>query len=258
MNEIKGFYDRQFLRTDIKHPKVAEQHSFYHELRNIIEKYGLKDKRCLEIGCGFGAFQNIVKDYTGTDISDSVRSCLLKPFYQSCASKLPFNDNEFDVIWSIDVLEHISDPEKVLIEMRRTLKDMGLLILKPAWYCRPWAAEGYPVRPYRDFNWKRKIVKASIIIRNNVIYRSLYIFPIRLCNLLKFIFRNSPVRFNYKKLKPNLETFWMPDSDAINSMDPYDAILWFRSRGDHCLNYPTGFKQIFARTGVLIFQINKI
>ena len=257
MDQIKYFYDRQFLRTDMKHPIVAEQHSFYQQLSDLIEEYELKDKRCLEIGCGFGAFQDLVEDYTGADISDSVKIRLHKPFYQCCASKLPFNDDEFDAIWSIDVLEHISEPEEVLIEMCRALKHRGLLIVKPAWYCRPWAADGYPIRPYRDLNWKGKIVKASIIIRNNIFFRALYLFPKRLFNTMKFIFLNSPIKFDYKELKPNLDTFWMADSDAINSMDPYDAILWFKSRGHNCLNYPTWFKQFFCKTGVLVFQINK-
>jgi hypothetical protein len=28
----------------------------------------------------------------------------------------------------------------------------------------------------------------------------------------------------------------MSDSDAVNSMDSFEAYLWFTSRGDQCLN----------------------
>jgi ubiquinone/menaquinone biosynthesis C-methylase UbiE len=170
---------------------------------------------------------------------------------------LPFDDNEFDVIWTIAVLEHVPDPEKALLEMRRVLKHHGLLILNPAWYCRSWAAMGYPVRPYSDFNLKGKLTKASIIFRNHVLFRSLYILPRRLFRLLHALFMKRPLEFKYKTLEPNLEKFWMSDADAVNSMDPYEAILWFTSRGDKCLNFPDILSQFIVRTGPIIIRIIK-
>jgi len=62
--------------------------------------------------------------------------------------------------------------------------------------------------------------------------------------------------FRYKKPAPNYATFWISDSDAVNSMDPFEAILWFVSRGDRCLSHPLLKKHISVR-GVLVFQINK-
>ena len=40
-------------------------------------------------------------------------------------------------------------------------------------------------------------------------------------------------------------------------MDPYEAILWFITRGDECLSHPTAMSQFFVRTGRLIFRIHK-
>jgi len=37
-------------------------------------------------------------------------------------------------------------------------------------------------------------------------------------------------------LNPNYEKYWVRDSDAVNSIDSHEAILWFLSRGDECLN----------------------
>ena len=50
--------------------------------------------------------------------------------------------------------------------------DRELLYLAPAWLCRPWRAEGYPVPPYRDFNWKGELIKASIPVRNTLWWRA--------------------------------------------------------------------------------------
>lgn len=67
----------------------------------------------------------MVEDYTGIDISDSVRPYIRKAFFRYSAARLPFNDNEFDAIWTIHVLEHIPGPEAVLTEMRRVIKPGG-------------------------------------------------------------------------------------------------------------------------------------
>jgi SAM-dependent methyltransferase len=223
-------------------------------LRSFIERWQLQGSRCLEIGCGRGAFQDVVADYTGVDLAESVRPFLHKPLYQASATALPFDDGTFDAIWSYAVLEHVPDPETALSEMRRVLRGDGLLLLAPAWQCRPWAADGYPVRPYADFGWKGKLIKLSIPVRDSVWYRSLRIFPLRLLHLLEYLLRQHPTRFRYGRLKANFEKFWMSDSDAINAMDPFEAYLWFASRGDTCLNYPSAKSALLLRTGELVFR----
>jgi hypothetical protein len=65
------------------------------------------------------------------------------------------------------------------------------------------------------------------------------------------------VPFRYGRLKANFDKFWMSDSDAQNNMDPFDALLFFNSRGDECLNYPTLLRQFLIRTGALVIRIRK-
>jgi ubiquinone/menaquinone biosynthesis C-methylase UbiE len=79
----------------------------------------------------------MVENYTGIDILDSVGPYIYKSFYQDSATQLPFNDNEFDAIWTIYTLEHIPGFEKALTEIRRFIKPGGLLFLAPAWQCCP-------------------------------------------------------------------------------------------------------------------------
>lgn len=256
-NQSKSFYDKQYAEDRYASATVAEAHSFYPKLTHFIEKHHLEKKRLLEIGCGRGAFQDVVSNYVGIDLSENAGKNLHKPFSQASATELPFADNSFDAAWSYAVLEHVPSPEKALYEMRRVLKPDGLLFLAPAWQCRSWAAQGYPVRPYRDFGIKGKIIKASIPIRNSVVFRSSTIFPKRLYRLLQYLSLSKPIPFHYKEIEPNYEIFWMSDSDAINSIDPYDAIVWFCSRGDVCLSYPSVKNQFFVRTGGIVFQIKK-
>ena len=196
----------------------------------------------------------MVADYTGVDISEAVANKLHKPFYRCSATELPLKDSSFDAIWTYAVLEHIPEPEKAMKEMRRVLKHKGFLLLAPAWQCRPWAAMGYSARPYRDFDFKGKIVKLSIPLRNSVLFRSMFVFPRRILRTIQFFFRKKPVSSKFRKLNPNYDHYWVSDSDALNSMDPYDAILWFISRGDICISYPRWPSRFFVRTGPIIFQ----
>ena len=257
MTQAKAFYEKQYEDQLYAPAARADLDARAADLRAFIERYQLPDKRCLEVGCGRGAFQDLIADYTGLDLAESVRCYLHKPFVAGSATALPFADRAFDVIWSVAVLEHVPDPQRALEEMRRVLTDGGLLYLAPAWLCRPWRAEGYPVRPYSDLNWKGKLIKASIPIRDTLWCRAAYVLPRRARRIVTSVIRRRPATFSYRKLKPNYTRFWMSDSDAVNSMDPYEAIVWFTSRGDECLSYPSRSAQLLVRDGALVFRIHK-
>lgn len=253
-NNLRHFYNTRYHGQAYAAGQLEDKGS-YAWVRSFVSQYLLADKKCLEIGCGRGRLQDLVTDYVGIELAESAGSHLRKPFVVCSAVHLPFADSTFDAIWTVTVLEHIPNPETVLIETRRVLKPGGVLLLLPAWYCRPWASEGYPVRLYSDFDWRGKLIKASIPIRNSVVFRSMYIFPGRLMRFLQWKLTGRPTRFQHGILKPNYEHYWMSDSDAVNSMDPFEAYLWYRSRGDTCLNYPTDRQAFFVRTGGLIFRV---
>ena len=141
--------------------------------------------------------------------------------------------------------------------MRRVTKDRGLLYLQAAWQCRSWAAEGYAVRPYSDFGIEGKLIKASIPLRDSVVYRALYTFPIRLLRLAVSLTAGTPTIYRYTALTPNYKTYWTSDSDAVNSMDPYEAILWFTSRGDEVVSYDGTMNPFFVHSGTIVIKINK-
>jgi SAM-dependent methyltransferase len=251
--QIKAFYDREYLRNRYSHVESIEKAIGNRDLRAFVAHYRLYDKKCLEVGCGRGIFQDMVEDYTGIDLAESVRPYIHKPFYQSSATKLPFEDNEFDAIWTIAVLEHVPNPEEAFWEMRRVLKPGGLLFLHAAWQCRPWAANGYSVRPYSDLKLRGKVIKALIPLRDSVLFRSLHIFPRRVLRSLAYAIHGRGTRLRCKQLHPNYDFFWEPDSDALNSMDPYEAILWFLSHDDTCLSHTNWLSRFFVRTGALVF-----
>jgi SAM-dependent methyltransferase len=228
--------------------KVAEQASkgfrIKENLADFVDQYQLRDKKALDVGAGQGYLQDAIGDYTALDISPTAKRFFHKPFVLGSATAMPFPDNQFDVVWSIFTLEHIPAPEQALREMRRVVKDGGFIYLFPAWSCTPWAADGYEARPYSDFNLFGKLTKASIPLRISSLYRASYTAPIRILRFAEYASTGSPTRFHYVRLKPNYEKYWMPDSDAVSSMDRYEAMLWFVSRGDECMNCTTPFRDI--------------
>ena len=256
LQQAKAFYDREF--ADANYTPVAAHASGYPQLEAMVREHGLVENgRCIEIGCGRGVYQDLVRNYVGTDISDTAGKNIRKTFQQCSATELPFQDGEFDGAWSIWVFEHVPNPEKAMEEVRRVLKPGGVLFFAPAWQCRPWAADGYPVRPYSDFGLGGKMYKALIPLRNSVLWRSLFMFPRRVLRLLAWKLGRGATKFRCKTIRANYEKFWMADSDAVNSMDAYEAILWFKSRGDEILYPATPARQFLIRNGHVIVRIRK-
>ena len=203
-------------------------------VEQFVRKYGLKDKKILDVGAGRGYLQDIVADYTGLDISPSAKRFFHKKFVHASATYMPFQDGEYDAVWTIWVLEHVPNPEAALREIRRVVKDGGYLLLAPAWNCRPWAADGYPVRPYSDFGAGGKIYKASLPVQE--VAANYARVPLRVIRHATWKATGEPMPLRYRKLKPNYDKYWMADSDAVNALDRHEMAMWFLSRGDECLN----------------------
>src|SRR5690606_29388817 len=109
-----------------------------------------------------------------------------------------------------------------------------------------------PVRPFSDFNWRGKLIKASVSVRSAVWFRALSLAPRRILRTLGRLRR--PTRLHYRRLRPNFARNWTPDATAATSVEPHEVFCWYVSRGFRCLNYPTLVRGLAIRTGPLLFQ----
>jgi SAM-dependent methyltransferase len=252
LSEKESFYLR-FARESAIANRVPETiHAF-------VEQYALQDKKVLEVGAGSGLLQDLVSDYTGLDISPTARRFFHKPFVEASATDMPFPGSSFDAAWSVWVLEHIPNPERALLEIRRVLKPGGYLLLYPAFEVSRYVSQGYLVRPYSDFDWKGKLVKASIPIAHSNGFHWLQYHQIRMLRSLGARLASGPSRLHFIRLTPNYEQYWMEDSDATTSVSLHELYLWFTTRGDLCLNCPSERELVFSDAGepYMIVQIRK-
>ena len=231
------------------------KHPFYPLLNQFIDKWELGTQRCLEIGSAKGVFQDLVSDYTGVDVADSLSIYYHKKFIPVFDAKLPFPDSSFDAIFSYATHEHIPDLETALEEIVRVLKPGGVCLFAPAWHTRSWFSQGYQVRPYSEFKWKGKIIKLTIPLLDFVLIRWPFVICRRVLRLCEHLLaREQPRPLKYKRLKPNYETYLQSDSDACNSLDPFDVIVWFKSRGFICHGYENLGRALFIRSLALELQ----
>jgi SAM-dependent methyltransferase len=146
------------------------------EKMTVIERY-LPDfisphSRILEIGTGFGAFITYTRALYSWNVSgcepDSVAiACSLElakvlgiqklPIVHGVGEALTFSDATFDLVYSSNVLEHVTDPEKVLAEALRVLRPGGYLFFTFPNYGSWWEGHyGIPWIPNMP-KWAAKI-----------------------------------------------------------------------------------------------------
>jgi SAM-dependent methyltransferase len=246
---VRKYYTEAYQKPVAENEGVSEYESRYTEIaryaaesfhieervKEFVKRHDLEKRPVLEIGSGRGYLQDVAEGYTGLDISSNVRRFYHKKFVLGSATSLPFPDDSFDGAWSIWVLEHVPNPEQALRELRRVMRNDGIVFLLPAWNCASWAAEGYHVRPYSDFGLSGKLIKASIPLRSSPPYKVVATIPSRIIRNLAYQL-GGPTRLHYRRLTPNYEKYWGPDGDAVNCIDRHEMMLWFKSRGDECLD----------------------
>jgi len=235
---------------------VAHSENIVPRLEAFTRQFQLQQARTLEVGAGSGSLQDLVEDYTGLDIAASAARYFHKPFVHGSATALPFKDSEFDVCWTIWTLEHVPNPEQALKEMRRVVLSGGYLYLQPAWNNATWAPYAYPRRPNSDLTRWEVMVKYSLLLREQPWFKTIYRYPTRAVRLAATRLA-GPSRLRYHKIDANFNTYLMPDSDAVNSIDCYEAELWFRSRGDEIVDFGSDGMGIGRECGTVVVRVNK-
>jgi SAM-dependent methyltransferase len=87
----------------------------------------LPQGRTLDLGCGIGHSYELLapRETVGLDADAGVLAGQARPTRVGDMRALPFEDGEFDAAISVQAIEHVPDPERVLAEARRVLRPGG-------------------------------------------------------------------------------------------------------------------------------------
>lgn len=118
----------------------AAEMSYDHIARyRLVERY-VEGKAMIDMGCGAGYGSNslsrLAKSVRGVDLSEEAIGHAKRRYsapnlgYEiGDVTKLPFEDDSFEVAISFEVIEHLSRPEDLVVEAKRVVKDDGLFIV---------------------------------------------------------------------------------------------------------------------------------
>jgi ubiquinone/menaquinone biosynthesis C-methylase UbiE len=135
-------YQNIYNNEDAHFYYVAVHEAILQALRKVIP--GRKDARLLDAGCGTGWLASKLSEFGTVDAIDLHEEALKLSrsrgvnATRATVEEIPFADNSFDVVTSVDVIYHqnVSDDVKALREMFRVLKPGGWLVMRvPAHQC---------------------------------------------------------------------------------------------------------------------------
>jgi len=107
-------------------------------MKFLVQEWDFNDGKLLDLGCGWGYLGQYLKDsqieYTGIDIDDekykNAQGSGIKIIQHDLNSgQLPFAPKYFDYVVCSAVLEHVLNPNHLLSEMERVIKDDGDIIM---------------------------------------------------------------------------------------------------------------------------------
>ena len=146
---LQRMYDEQYYHTEtrdfyyfqnrVTEPSMKEDNPNLKEFLaglSLIETYKPAG-RLLDLGCAVGVFLYLARergwDVTGIDVSPFATAYANKTFELNAISgeleEKRFPDKYFDVVTLWDVIEHFPDPIRTLREVKRILKDDGIILV---------------------------------------------------------------------------------------------------------------------------------
>src|SRR6266542_1941700 len=192
--------------------EVEDKHWWYVGRRRIIAAFlgeickqltreGILRPHILDIGCGTGGNLEMLSEFgeaEGVDVStealDFCRARGLKRVKQGAAENLPYENESFDLVTGLDLVEHLDDDVAGLREMRRVLGPDGRALLFVPAFMFLWGVQddiSHHRRRYTVPELKRRLGEAGLTVERVTYANMTFFTPILLG---RFLMRVTGVR----------------------------------------------------------------
>lgn len=222
MEHGKENFDEQYFGMFFKNYNQKELDFYYRWFKGwfkFINRYlpikNGKGKKALEVGCAIGAFSKILSEHgfyvEGTDISSFILKRAkknvpnIKFFVSDIEEDIP-TKIQFDYIFSFEVLEHLKDPKKALSNIKKALKEEGVLVFSTPIPTKKTLADPMHLNVHKPIFWlslgkklgyRKMFYKSAIFIP--FLYRLSSFFSLGLPIKLNLPFLNSTCFYFFSK-----------------------------------------------------------
>ncbi len=134
LNALQNIPNAESLNEAVVQSLGISHDTIYQLVFSTLAKYGAGRGQLLDFGAGQGDFlKKLISRSTnymchGVDLMYS-NVVGANWYVQDLNRKLQFKDQQFDVVTSIEVIEHLENPRQVVRDLARVLKPGGVLLL---------------------------------------------------------------------------------------------------------------------------------
>lgn len=141
----------------------------------------------LDVGCGTGKGQDSFSQFGhvfGVDYSnEALEFCKergLTRIARADGEALPFLDNSFDMVVSLDTIEHVPDDHKAVAEIMRVLKPGGTFVMNVPAYMWLWGPHDVALMHQRRYSRTqvRKLFEGAGLEVTRITYHIFFLFPL--------------------------------------------------------------------------------
>ncbi len=189
--------------------------AFYSKYTNTLRP-GRPGGRCLDVGCGVGQVIGRLSadgiEAHGVEISEPnlARARSVAPLARLYDGKrLPYDDAFFSAVGTLNVLEHVDEPEAFLAELVRVAEPGGRVVVSSPNFLRA-VGPGYHPR-MRGLAQKWRNLQAQGARRRSI--------------------RTAPDRVRFERMPPIIREPFQPDDDAIVATNPLEIAFFLERLG---------------------------
>lgn len=190
-----------------------------------------KNKKVLDIACGEGYGANLLSlvasEVIGIDVdSTTINNAKRKYFAQNISFQkgsileIPVNNDYFDIIVSFETLEHVSDHEKTISELKRVLHPDGILLIST-----PDKLSYSEKTGNRNIFHKKELYKTEFMSLLKAYFKEVKFLGQSSCSMSMIINETKTIE----------EVYFSGDYNSINVVSKPEPVYWIAMATDNTL-----------------------